>query len=269
MNRSIIYFLFLCILLASCQDSEKKLRKENIQGEYIYRRSNEIFFTPPSPNTTPPPKYFWDEKPLTKDFFRCKGSDRNPVIVTKKEGRETTYLRDCQGSQRHGLPMRDGREFVYPCLIDLLNYVQQTTGHKVCITTGHRCPAHNAYCDPSPSNWGSKHMIGAEVDFYVEGMEDQPEKIISLLQAYYAKTPPFKGDKAYKEFLRFHRDKVNVSTPPWFNKEIFIKLYLKDEGRDFDNQHPYPYIGVQVRYDRELQKPVIFDQKQTQNFFRN
>ena len=31
-------------------------------------------------------------------------------------------------------------------------------------------------------------------------------------------------------------------TIPWFNKEIFIKLYRKSEGRDGDNRHPYPYL---------------------------
>ncbi len=112
-------------------------------------------------------------------------------------------------------------------------------------------------------------MLGAEVDFYVVGMERDPENVISLVQQFYTETPPYQGDKAFEEFSRFHRQGLNVSTPPWHNKEIFIKLYRKDEGRDFDNQHPYPYIGIQVRYDRDQKKQVVFEQGQTQNFLRN
>ena len=32
----------------------------------------------------------------------------------------------------------------------------------------------------------------------------------------------------------------NVLIPPWYNKEILIKLFKKNEGRDLDNRHPYP-----------------------------
>jgi len=30
------------------------------------------------------------------------------------------------------------------------------------------------------------------------------------------------------------------------------------EGRNFDNRHPYPYIELQVRHDRETGKPVSY-----------
>ena len=267
--KSIAYFTFLCILLTSCRESDHQTRRQNLKGEYIYRKKSEIFFTPSPPIAKTPLHYPWERSLITKEFFRCRGDSLNPVVEKKREGRESIYFSDCPGGERHGLPLRDGEEFVYPCLIDLLNYIQEKSGHKVYVTTGHRCPDHNSYCDHSPSNWGSKHMLGAEVDFYVVGMEQEPEKIISLVQQFYSETDPYKGDKAFEEFSRFHRQGLNVSTPPWHNKEIFIKLYLKAEGRDFDNQHPYPYIGIQVRYDRDAKKQVVFEQGQTQNFLRN
>ena len=157
--------------------------------------------------------------------------------------------------------MREGKEFVYPCLIALLNHIQDKTGKRVVITTGHRCPEHNAYCDHNPSNFGSKHMMGAEVDFYVEGLERQPEKIVALLQEYY------QGQgKEWETFQRF--EKSELASKPWYNKEIFIKVYTAQEGRDFDNQHPYPYLSLQVRYHRQEDKKVTFDDKEIRNFMR-
>ena len=49
----------------------------------------------------------------------------------------------------------------------------------------------------------------------------------------------------------------HLAIEPWQNKEILIKLYQKDEGRDLDNRHPHPYISIQVRYDRDRGEPVV------------
>lgn len=261
------YSLLLLFLLFSSCHSEKP--RQNLHGEYLFRHHEEYFFTPPPPLPRTRETYPWEDKyvggfpRITKEFFRCKGNPLNPVVVQERQERESLYYRDCHGGKRHSLPIREGQEFVYPVLINLLNYVQEKTGKRVVITTGHRCPTHNAYCDYSRYNWGSKHMVGAEVDFYVEGMQEEPQEIINLLMSYYM------GDKEYESFIRYERDGLNVSTSPWYNKEIFIKLYHDDEGRDFDNQHPYPYIGIQVRYDRENQRRVIFSQEEAQNYLRH
>lgn len=158
--------------------------------------------------------------------------------------------------------MKDDKEFIYPTLLNLLNAIQDQTGKRVVITTGHRCPQHNQYADPSPYHYGSKHMMGAEVDFYVEGLETSPLEIIALVQKQY------ENDPKYREFERFDAAKLDVSTPAWHNGEIFMKLYLADEGRDFDNQHPYPYISIQIQRDRETGERVRFDETAAQNFLR-
>ncbi len=110
-------------------------------------------------------------------------------------------------------------------------------------------------------------MIGAEVDFYIEGLENQPLPLIPLIQQYYAET--FPDNKEYTLFERYEKEGLNVSTPPWYNKELFIKLYLEHEGRDCDNTHPYPYLGIQVRTDRDSNAKVTFDPKQAQNYLRH
>lgn len=235
----------------------------NTRGEFIYRAHNETYYELETPNQKRREPYPWEEvyagahPKLTKEFFRCKGSSSNPVHIDHKDPTQPVNYFDCGGFQKHSLPMREGREFIYPVLIDLLNEVQTKTGGKVVITCGHRCPVHNAYADNSTYNQNSKHMIGAEVDFYVQGFESQPEKIIEVLMRYYRDNPLYQGDKAYTEFARLDVKDLNVLTQPWHNKEILIKLYKKTEGRDFDNRHPYPYLSIQVRFDRELSEKVI------------
>jgi hypothetical protein len=260
------FSLLLLLFLSACTSNEKN-KKGNVIAEKIFRKEGDLLYRTRAPEPKEREEYPWEKKYLgkypriTKEFFRCKGNASNPPLEVK-QGENKVIYRDCRGTEHHGLPMRDGKEFIYPCLVNLLNYLQEKTEKKVVITCGHRCPDHNTYCDSSPSNYGSKHMIGAEVDFYVEGMEKEPQKVIALIQDYY------KGQKEYEKFERYDKN-LNVSTKAWLNKEIFIKLYLENEGRDHDNQHPYPYIGLQVRFDRDLNKKVTFEAKETRKYLRN
>lgn len=194
---------------------------------------------------------------ITKEYFRCKGSSLNPVHTEQQKGELVRYF-DCGGSEKHSLPLRNGKEFIYPILIDLLNYIQANTQKKVVITSGHRCPEHNVYVDSSVANQSSKHLIGAEVSFYVQGMEDRSEAIVKLIQEYYKTTSKYQNQKEFLEFQRYEKPDAKVSTAPWYNKEIFVKFFKKKEGRNFDNRHPYPYISIQVRYDWETQQKVVY-----------
>lgn len=101
--------------------------------------------------------------------------------------------------------------------------------------------------------------MGAEVDFYVQGMEDRPQEIIGLLMQYYQEMAAYQNDKEYLEFKRYDKSDAHVRTQPWMNKEIYIKFYGVDEGRDGDNRHPYPYISLQVRYDKTKKERVLYE----------
>lgn len=271
--------LFLTLsLFCGCTSSEDSANipthLHHEKAEYIYRKHDESLFAVPSPEKVPRSAYPWenrqigDHTKITKEFFRCKGCSLNPCHVVQLE-KEIKRNYDCGGIQKHSLPLRDNKEFIYPILIDVINYVQAKTGKRIVITCGHRCPEHNTYVDPTPDNQHSKHQIGAEVAFYVQGMEEQPEVIVRHLQEFYKMTPQYKGKKEYIEFKRYEKEDTNVSTPPWYNKEIFIKLFKKKEGRNFDNRHPYPYISVQVRHDRDLDEKVIYTwDKANRNYHR-
>lgn len=253
-------FFILCFILTACDPGEitqeSRIKRQNEKAEYIARTSEQTTFVPPM-EPVAAPVYSWDRikkgqvAPITKEYFRCKGSITNPSKADVVRGEQVRYF-DCGGREKHSLFLSNGEEFVYPILIRLLNYVQDKTGKRVVITSGYRCPEHNTYVDPSPSNQTSKHMIAAEVDFYVQGMENRPQEIVNLLINFY------KTEKGFGEFTRYEKSDAAVSTQPWMNKEIFVKLYKSNEGRNFDNRHPYPYIGIQVRFDREKNSRVAY-----------
>lgn len=262
--RTIFYLGIICLFLGGCsrlEESEKeKIKKRNCTTEWIYRAPNDSFYGIAAPLHTPRSSYPWEAEgnlpKITKEFFRCRGNPLNPPLPLS-EGADP--LLDCEGGSRHGLPIIHGKESVFPVLTDLLNYVQKKTGKRVIITCGHRCPIHNSYSDPSKENLVSKHQIGAEVDFYVQGMEDRPQEVVGLLMQYYQELSVFKNDKEHREFVRYDKPDARVRTQPWMNKEIYIKLYAQDEGRDRDNRHPYPYISIQVRYDRMKKERVLYE----------
>lgn len=268
---------FLGLFLMGCSSSEdkglKKWQKENLHGEYIYRRHDDAPFALESAEPIQPKPYPWVQQlignhpRITKDFFRCKGTTLNPPKVIQKN-EEQILLYDCGGAERHGLPLKQNKEFIYPVLIDLLNYIQAETGKRVVITCGHRCPDHHQYVDPAAFNHGVKCMIGAQACFYVEDLENRPDAIVNLLMAFYKKDPRYKGIPSYEDFQRETKVEGEISTPPWHNKEIYIKLFKSREGRDFDQSHPYPYISVQVRFDRDLNEKVTYSWEKARQYHR-
>ena len=259
--------IFFALVLFSCSgDNHNRLA-----GEFISREEGEYPFRPPPSKLAVREPYPWEvgkvgkHPKITKEFFRCKGSLLNPV----KSEPGNPSLADCGGVTKHSLPLIRNKEGVYPILIDLLNWIQTKTQKRVVITSGHRCPEHNAYVDPSPRNQTSKHLIGAEVSFYVQGLENSPETLVKWIQNYYLHDPTTRTDKKYTEFTRYEKSDTDVSTPPWMNQEIVIKLFKKKEGRDFDNRHPYPYLSIQVRYDREAKERVSYTwDKAYNNYWR-
>lgn len=249
-NRNYIVIGCLLGILVGCNNLEntqhRQLRRKNVVVEPIVRPSD-VQLEIQHPTYTPRKPYPWEHTlsgshlRVTKEYFRCRGSARHPPKSV-----EGQRLFDCSGS--HSLPLRDNKEFIWPRLISILNEIQAKTNKRVVITCGHRCPTHNTYSDPSRYNQASKHQIGAEVDFYVEGMENEPEKVVQLIMDQFP----------HETFVRYEKGGLNVAIQPWFNKEIFIKLYQSHEGRDLDNNHPYPYISIQMRYDPETKEWVTY-----------
>ncbi|MBI3900694.1 MAG: hypothetical protein HY324_00925, partial [Chlamydiia bacterium] len=235
--RRYVFLLFVAVIFVQCSRFEKsekeKIRKLNQKTESIYRQSNDSFYPLKTPAHTPRTSYPWEVHihlpKITKEFFRCKGSRTHPALSVL-EGE--LPLLDCEGSSSHGLPIIHGKEGVYPLLIELLNYIQSKTGRRVIVTCGHRCPIHNSYADSSKENKTSKHQIGAEVDFYVQGMEERPLEIVGLAMQFFQETPPYSQDPEKFSFKLYEKGDVRTRIKPWLNKELFIKVFSADEGRD-------------------------------------
>ncbi|MCI5052382.1 MAG: D-Ala-D-Ala carboxypeptidase family metallohydrolase [Simkaniaceae bacterium] len=236
-NSALLKTLF-SLLLVGCsrmEESEReKVRELNMHSEPIYRHADERLFPTFTLNHTPRDPYPWEQDRhlprITKDYFRCRGDYRRKEIIKRNHLGNPYALIECRA---HSLPIRSEREFIYPALISALNSLQKRLQKKVVITSGHRCPFHNRYIG-APGN--SKHLVGAEVDFYVEGYEKRPGVVIQALTE--------EGG-----FLR------NGNT--WSNRDLAIHLVPSGEGRSLDNDHPYPYISLEVL--REEGKRVLYN----------
>jgi hypothetical protein len=257
-----MYLFWLLFIVSSCRSDVDK----SASGEYIMRHHDEYSMLSPAPSPATQTPYPWQKegvtKGITKEYFRCKGYSLNPPNIVMKDGKEVERFYDCSGADKHSLPLRDGKEFVYPILIELLNHVQNSTKKPLIVTSGHRCMAHQAFMDPSPKASCSKHLIGAEVDFYVQGLEDQPQKVVQLIIDFYKAQP-----KEFATFQRFDKS-TDVTIAPWLNKEVFVKIYKSTEGRNYDNRHTNPYITIQVRFDREKNEKVLFSPELAQKLLR-
>ena len=247
----------LALFFSSCSGLEKsekkKFKEKNYLSETIHRTHDEYTFKIETPSLANKPLYPWDKKmighqvPITKEFFRCKGTCSFEPILIKRPGSSSTYIKDCEGIHSHSLPIKEGKEFIYPILIELLNTVQEKLNRKVIITSGHQCPTHHLFTNPDHKPSNSKHQIGAEVDFYVEGMEEHPEKALNILINYYI-------EHENKELF----GKLSQTIDGFANKELAVKIFNRNEGRDLDNDHPYPYLSIQVKWDRLTKKAVSY-----------
>ena len=273
----LVLSLIICSIIAGSLFHKALLKPHHprLSSTPIPQKERALNLSPPL-EFEEPPLYPWEREkgkggkisPITKDYFRCKGSSLNLPLPVTKDGKVVENIFDCNGAESHSLPIRHDQEFIYPILIELLNEIQEATGKPVIITSGHRCPSHNHYIDPSPKNQSSKHQIGAEVSFYVAGLESSPEPVLKAIFAFYKSQPRYSKEKGtYTDFERFDKD-TDSSTKPWFNKEILIKYYTASEGRNGDNRHPFPYFSIQVRFDRDTNMRVAYSWQEAQKYHR-
>lgn len=246
------------------KSQKEKLKRNNEVEELIYRNHTEKQYVVEPFRQQAREKYPWEEEyigtlhKITKEYFRCRGRVDNSEIIRKNHQGIKLYYHDCGGIEKHSLPIREEKEFIYPILIDLLNYVQLKTQKRVVITCGHRCPKHNVYATEEGEAKYSKHMVGAEVDFYVEGMEKKPREIAKILTQYYLEEKKYQNQIHYQHFVSSSNKKLH-------NKEIEIRISDENENRDFDNKHGYPYLTIEVLYDFDQRRRVHYNWNQAFN----
>lgn len=188
---------------------------------------------------------------LTKDDFRCRGKFES-LPITIGEGLSKQILFDCWG-RNHGLPWIDEQEFVYPALIDILNDLQQALRSSVCITSAHRCPAHHRYITQGQGSSTDKHLIAAAVDFYIQGWHSQKHDVIKALRHICQRRAP----EGQKERWSLEQKAQDL----WANSEIELRWYPTGQDHSLDNDHPYPFWQITLRYDTAKGADIRFDTK--------
>ena len=110
------------------QSQKKEIRQRNEKKDRVHRLSHEAQYPETKLLSQIRDPYPWElgytgiHPPITKESFRCKGSGKNPP--KKKDKDLNILLQDCSGVHNHSLPTKGKKEFVYPILLDLLNYIQ-------------------------------------------------------------------------------------------------------------------------------------------------
>jgi hypothetical protein len=259
------FFSWAIIFLVSCSSMERsekdKMKKTNMTYQPIVRQHDEKILSKGEMILVEKEKYPWEKQllgrysPITKEHFRCKGNPLNPQIQVASESETIKVIRDCGGIDKHSLPVKGDKEFIYPLLIELLNEIQKKMAAKVVVTCGHRCVEHNLYSDQTQSGRVSKHMIGAEVDFYVEGYENKPQEVLQVIRQFYQDTTRYQGLKEFQVFSKVSTNKIE-------NKEIAVTINSKNEKRDYDNRHPYPYLTIDLKFDFDAKKRVEYTWKE-------
>ncbi|MCH9620946.1 MAG: hypothetical protein S4CHLAM20_03560 [Chlamydiia bacterium] len=249
--KKILFMIVLCLVGCSSADdrSQGRRMKENKATEKIYRLSHQKFYTEEPAELVKKDPYPWESgtafSKITVDSFRCQGRRNH-----QKRQRDGKEYADCGGLAEHGLPYADKDEFVYSVMIKLLNQVQNAFQKKVVITSGHRCPKHHSYITMGKSKI-SRYMIGAKVDFFIEGMEEKPHEIIEKLKSFY------KNDQGYSEFREVRN---NDGTRSWHNKEVILTINPEGEHTKLQNRN-HPVVSIDVRYDRDKEESIILDWK--------
>lgn len=257
------HLILLAILCCSCDDAssrvKKKRKKNNYVCEKIYRNSDEFFYQEDHLVIAEKTFYPWQSRSnftqITMNTLRCRGSDSHKSY---KIGKKT--VEDCNGLHDHGLPYKDKQEFVYPVLIDTLNYLQDSLQKEVVVVSGHRCPKHHRYVTRGQSRL-TRYMIGAKVDFYIKGYENDLGKVIETIATRYAN-----DEKRYKEFVKSAQKDGTYS---FRNKELRISYGVNAEAKKFDNVH-FAVISLEVLYDREKDQRVYLEWDQAyKGYIRN
>lgn len=253
--------LGLCGCSGLEQSEQEKIKKMHALSEPILRYAEEQSHAICFPEKKVRERYSWEntlahEYPkITKEAFRCKGSG-NPK---PKISRENVAIFDCQGADKHSLPICEDRESIYPALLEILNFLQDQLKKKVVVTAGHRCYLHQTYLLGTTSGAITKYLVGAQVDFLIDGLQASSQQIIDCLQKYYQEIFPNEKD--------YHLEKT--VTGVWQNKEIFVRFFAKHEGRNEDNSHDYPYLSIELKHDRVLNKKIHVKYQQAINgYFR-
>ncbi len=186
------------------------------------------------------PSYQWEKQhsPLpsfTKYSFRCTGTNQEENIPSYKK---------CLGTLQHGLPLYNGKEYIYPRLIDLLNFLQKENNEKISIIRGHLCPKVFALLDIKEQN--NKYLIGAIVK--ISSKINWEQNLPFLIKKFYEKK---KEENPLQEIN-------NSNYPIIFTNNEFKFIIYKPLTTNI--------MEIEVLYDKEKDLTINFTIEDAQNY---
>lgn len=188
--------------------------------------------------------------PLTPEHFRCKGSHHNPITKHTIDGKQT-YFQDCDGSHTHSLPIIDGKQTVYPHLIELLNHVQDVTGRQIRVLTGHRCYIHQSYLSSEMKDLTSAYQLGAAADVCFQSSSTGLKEIIHAIMDWYEQTN-----------LPGSTFNANSDSNRWSNRYVQLSYH---ETTDIDTKYKGPHISITLKVDPSTGKKITYSYRKVRN----
>lgn len=243
MKNTILYYLLLFalfnVLTVSCSDK----KSATISKTYNIQKD----FTPTSfilPYELPQksPTYPWNTchprfLSLTKYSFQCSGTNPEADIPLHQK---------CLGTLHHGLPLVNGKEYIYPRLIDLLNFLQKENKEKIIVIRGHICPKIFSLLDTQEQH--EKYLIGAMVK--VSSQINWEKNLSPLVKKFYDKK---------KEEDPLYEIENSPYAITFINQEFKFIIHPSSLTN---------IMEIEVLYDKEKDSPIKFTEKDIQNYLR-
>lgn len=230
--------LFLILILnTSCSHKKSPMTAKtyNIHKDFI---PND--FVLPQESSQKNPTYQWEKQypsfpSFTKYSLRCPGTNTEQNVLPHKK---------CLGALHHGLPLYNGKEYIYPKLIALLNFLQIENNEKIIIIRGHVCPKVFSLLNTQEQN--TKYLIGAIVK--ISSKINWEKKLPSLIKKFY-------DNKKEEDPL------YEIKSPDY--PIIFVNKEFK-----FIIHKPLIInsMEIEVLYDKEKDLLIKFDLEDAQNY---
>lgn len=243
MKTNILYYPFLFALFnflaISCSDKKSTTISKTYDIQKDFTPTNFIL---PYELPQKKPTYPWNTcyprfLSLTKYSFQCPGTNPEANIPLHQK---------CLGALHHGLPLVNGKEYIYPRLIDLLNFLQKENKEKIMVIRGHLCPKAFSLLDPKEQH--EKYLIGAMVK--VSSQVNWEKNLSTLVKKFYDKKK--EEDPLYE---------IGSSTYPitFINQEFKFIIYPSLLTN---------IMEIEVLYDKEKDSRINFTEEDIQNYLR-
>ncbi|WP_213318699.1 hypothetical protein [Chlamydiifrater volucris] len=190
--RRTLYFSSLLVALSSlsgCQN-HSHFRGVTVAERITSQKGSGVIFHP-AIYPMPLPQYTWQSphsQIITKHSFYCRGADRIS---------EHPPFQDCKGLFSHGLPIKNGKEFINPQLIRSVSIIFRTfcKEHTITIEEGYSCKRHFLFKKSVGDPLHPKHLSGDAAILTIlssdPGSDNSPlffiEKMLPELKKMYPK----------------------------------------------------------------------------------